>query len=64
MMVFPRSSALGMFMCGGHIGALIAVPLYAALPMAVSKYAASLTAAALVVPTVSSLMLRDPCALL
>lgn len=58
-----RCSALGICICGGHLGALFGAHLYAALPIQ-STYAAAITTVTLAVPSIASLMLRDPCALL
>lgn len=46
-------------MCGGHVGALLGAPLFGALSMTVTKYAAGLSAAVLIVPAIVSAMLTD-----
>lgn len=55
-----RCSAVGLFVCVGHIAALIAKPLYALLP-AVSPVAASIISSLIIlVPFVASIILREP----
>ncbi|XP_053696577.1 synaptic vesicle glycoprotein 2C-like [Sabethes cyaneus] len=59
-----RCTALGFFVCGGHIGALIGAPLYASFPVATSKVAAIISTIFLSVPISSAIILKDPCLLL
>lgn len=51
-------------MCGGHIGALLGTGLYTTLSLDVSTFAATVTATALVVPTIAVYFMRDSCALI
>lgn len=59
-----RCTALGLFMCVGHIGALASSPLYILMPTVTVKIAAITSAVILFIPTISSAMLKDPCVLL
>lgn len=61
---FYRCTALGLFMCGGHIGALIGAPLYGALPLTSTTIAASISTMIMAIPTVAAMALQDPCSLL
>lgn len=59
-----RCTAIGFFVFGGHFGALIGAPLYAAFPVASSKVAAIISTIFLSVPISSAIILKDPCLLL
>ncbi|XP_055387047.1 synaptic vesicle glycoprotein 2A-like [Condylostylus longicornis] len=54
-----RCSALGVFVCGGHIGALISGPIYASLPTTTSHFAAVLSTISMILPILSSAALKD-----
>lgn len=51
-------------MCGGHIGALLGTALYTTMSLEVTAFAATVTATALVVPTVAVFFMRDAYALI
>lgn len=59
-----RCTAIGLFVCGGHIGALVSTPIFTALPVISSKFAAILSTISIVIPVLLSTGLKDSCALL
>ncbi|KAL1375580.1 hypothetical protein pipiens_017409 [Culex pipiens pipiens] len=58
-----RCTAVGFFVCGGHIGALLGALLYAAFPVTSSKVAAIVSTIFLSFPISSAIILKDPCLL-
>jgi hypothetical protein len=54
-----RCTAMGFFVCGGHMGALLGAPLYAVLPLTSSKVAAFISTLFMIVPFLSAVVLRD-----
>lgn len=56
---FCRSSALGLFMCGGHAGALCGALAYAMLPLTSTAYASILTSVALLTPAAVTFFMPD-----
>lgn len=59
-----RCTAIGLFICGGHVGALFGATLFSVLPLASSKIVAILSTIAMGVPVISSTTLKDSCSLL
>lgn len=59
-----RATALGLFICGGHIGALIGGSLYSVLPVYSVKFASAISTITMIIPVVSSIILKDPCLLI
>lgn len=59
-----RCTALGIFVCCGHLGALIAVPIYSSLPFISTKMAALLSTGGLFPPIFAAVLVHDPCLLL
>lgn len=59
-----RCTAMGVFVCCGHIGALIAGPIFTILPMTSTVIAAFITSFIMIIPTTSTLILKDSCSLL
>lgn len=58
-----RCTALGVFACGAQIGAIFGVLVYGNLPTFTTKFAATLSSIAVIVPVISSMILKDPCLL-
>uniref|UniRef100_A0A336N197 CSON009553 protein n=1 Tax=Culicoides sonorensis TaxID=179676 RepID=A0A336N197_CULSO len=55
-----RCSAIGFFVCVGHVAALIAKPLYAFLPTETSVAASIISSIIIIVPFIASIILREP----
>lgn len=59
-----RCSMLGLLTCCGHIGALIGTPLFAVLPVSSCTAAATIGTLSLLIPLISSILLKDPSSLI
>lgn len=58
-----RCTALGVFVCMSQLGALFGAALYSHLPTTTTKFAATISTISIIVPVISSMVLKDPCLL-